>query len=191
MPACATRPHHLHRGSRDEFVAVRRGAPAARMPVAAVCRNRCAPMTASPAGSQARATTWLMPLGDKPSHGPSELRNRMRQPPIPATVPTVVGDRRAHVDRQRQQFTVAALAGHHRLSDAPVDVVDRQGRHLATPQPQARQHRQIAKSRRPVPVRRSQPSNIRATSSPATARTTPRSRQPGATGTASTNGADM
>jgi hypothetical protein len=55
---------------------------AARMPVAAVCRNRCAPMTASPARSQARATTWPMPLGDKPSHGARELRNKVRQPPF-------------------------------------------------------------------------------------------------------------
>ena len=76
--------------------------------------------------------------------------------PVAATVAAVVGDRLAHVDRQRQQLTAVALAGHHQLSGVPVDVVDRQGRHLAPPQPSRASTVRIAKSRRPVPVRRSQ-----------------------------------
>ena len=78
-----------------------------------------------------------------------------------------------------------------RLCGVPGDVVDRQRRHLAAPQPQPASTVRIAKSRRPVPVRRSQPANIRATSSAATARTAPRSRQLGATGTTSTSGAEV
>ena len=88
-----------------------------------------------------RATTWPMPLGDKPSHGARELTNKVRQRPL----------RRPHDSRRRSphprrpvaaEITAVALAGHHQLSGAPVDVVDRQGRHLATARPQPRQHRQ-------------------------------------------------
>jgi len=124
-----------------------------------------------------RATTWPMPLGDKPSHGARELTNKVRQRPL----------RRPHDCRRRSphprrpvaaEITAVALAGHHQLSGAPVDVVDRQGRHLARRDPSRASTVRIATSRRPVPLRRSQPCNIRATSSTATARTTPRYANP-------------
>ena len=118
-----------------------------------------------------------MPLGDKPSHGARELTNKVRQRPL----------RRPHDCRRRSphprrpvaaEITAVALAGHHQLSGAPVDVVDRQGRHLARRDPSRASTVRIATSRRPVPLRRSQPCNIRATSSTATARTTPRYANP-------------
>src|SRR6478752_4602096 len=124
-----------------------------------------------------RATTWPMPLGDKPSHGARELTNKVRQRPL----------RRPHASRRRSphprrpvaaEIMAVALAGHHQLSGAPVDVVDRQGRHLATARPQPRQHRQdrdVAASGAAPPITTLQ---HRATSSTATARTTPRYANP-------------
>jgi hypothetical protein len=108
-----------------------------------------------------RATTWPMPLGDKPSHGARELTNKVRQRPL----------RRPHDCRRRSphprrpvaaEITAVALAGHHQLSGAPVDVVDRQGRHLARRDPSRASTVRIATSRRPVPLRRPHPRRPRA-----------------------------
>jgi hypothetical protein len=52
-----------------------------------------------------RATTWPMPLGDKPSHGARELTNKVRQPPL----------RRPHDSRRRSPRPRRPAASSRRL----------------------------------------------------------------------------
>ena len=63
-----------------------------------------------------------------------------------ATRPEIGDDRLADIDQQRQPVRPGVLAMHDDLSSAPVDVIKRQSRHLADPQPetgQEHQHREI------------------------------------------------
>jgi hypothetical protein len=86
-----------------------------------------------------RATTWPMPLGDKPSHGARELTNKVRQPPL----------RRPHDSRRRSPRPRRPAASSRRwplpvTTNSPVCQLmsSTEGRHLATARPQPRQHRQ-------------------------------------------------
>ena len=127
----------------------------------------------------------------QPTIGGLRTQEQAAAAAISPTIPAVVGDRLPHVDRQRQP--VAAVALPVTVNSPICQMMSSTDRAATSPdlRPSRTSTVRIAKSRHPTVVRRSQPSNIRATSEGATAHVNPWSRQPGATGTASTNCASV
>ena len=89
-------------------------------------RSRCEPISGIPARRHARRTVEAPCPAAIGSNGALARRNTSRRSLVRPPALQIGGDRLADVGRQRQPVLAGALAAHHQLAGAPVDVIEPQ-----------------------------------------------------------------
>ena len=115
------------------------GTPAATISHAVVCRSRCEPTSGIPARRHARRTVEATVPDAIGAYGARACRNTSRRSLTGRPRRRYAAIACADISRQRQPILTAALAVHHQLTGAPVDVIKRQAGDLAAAQPEPQQ----------------------------------------------------